>query len=46
MIYLFTPSGRVLETQPMRERPTKCAIGAGETLYVTTEAGHLFCVRR
>ena len=48
MIYLFAPSGRVVETQLMSERPTNCALGdsAPRTIYVTTEKGHLYRVRR
>ena len=47
MIYVFAPSGRVIETQPMPERPTKCAFGGEDlkALYVTTESGHLYRVR-
>jgi gluconolactonase len=47
MIYVFAPSGRVIETHPMSERPTKCAFGDEDlkTLYVTTENGHLYRVR-
>jgi gluconolactonase len=47
MIYVFAPSGRVIETHPMPDRPTKCAFGdAGlNTLYVTTEEGRLYRVR-
>jgi gluconolactonase len=48
MIYVFTPSGRILETQLISERPTKCALQGGDSriLYVTTEGGHLYRVRR
>ena len=47
MIYVFAPSGRVIETHPMPQRPTKCAFGDANlaTLYVTTEGGHLYRVR-
>ncbi len=48
MIYIFAPSGRVLETHPVpADRPTNCTFGdAGlDTLYVTTGGGHLFRVR-
>ena len=47
MIYVFAPSGRVIETHPAPERPTKCAFGDRDlnTLYVTTEGGHLYRVR-
>ena len=47
MICVFTPSGRVIETQPTPDRPTKCAFGDANlaTLYVTTEGGHLYRVR-
>ena len=45
MIYVFSPSGEVLETHPMPEdRPTNCTFGGEDltTLYVTTGGGHLF----
>ena len=48
MIYLFAPSGRVLETHPEPvDRPTDCTFGDADlgTLYVTTGGGHLFRVR-
>ncbi len=47
MIYVFAPSGRVIETHPMPQRPTKCAFGDADlkTLYMTTESGHLYRVR-
>lgn len=47
MIYVMTPTGRIIETHPMPERPTKCAFGDASlrTLYVTTEGGHLYRVR-
>ncbi|HEY2921111.1 MAG TPA: SMP-30/gluconolactonase/LRE family protein, partial [Candidatus Binatia bacterium] len=47
MIYVFAPSGRVIETHPMPERSTKCAFGDEDlkTLYVTSESGHLYRVR-
>ena len=47
MIYVFAPSGRVIETHPMPERPTKCVFGDEnlKTLYVTTEGSHLYRVR-
>ena len=51
LIYVFAPSGRVLETHPMPpgvDRATNCSFGdAGlGTLYVTTGGGgHLFRVR-
>jgi gluconolactonase len=48
MIYVFAPSGRVLETHPVPvDRPTNCTFGDAElsTLYVTTGGGHLFRVR-
>lgn len=44
MIYVFAPSGRVLETHPVPfDRPTNCTWGGLEltTLYVTTATGHL-----
>jgi gluconolactonase len=44
MIYVFTPTGRVLETHPVPcDRPTNCTFGDADlcTLYVTSIAGHL-----
>ena len=48
MIYVFAPSGRILETHPMRvDRPTNCCFGDADmrSLYVTTGGGHLFRAR-
>ena len=48
MIYVFAPSGRVLETHQVPvDRPTNCTFGDTDlsTLYVTTGGGHLFRVR-
>jgi len=48
MIYVFAPSGRVLETHPVLAiRPTNCAFGGADmtTLFVTTTEGHLFRAR-
>ena len=45
MIYVFSPSGRVLETHPVPcLRPTNCCFGGADmtTLYVTSAEGHLF----
>ena len=45
MVYVFSPSGDVLEAHPMPvDRPTNCTFGDAElrTLYVTTIEGHLF----
>jgi gluconolactonase len=45
MIYVFGPSGRVLETHPLPSvRPTNCCFGGADltTLFVTTGEGHLF----
>jgi gluconolactonase len=47
MLYVFSPTGRVLETHPVPAlRPTNCCFGGPEltTLYVTTTQGHLFRV--
>lgn len=44
MIYVFSPSGEVLETHPMTvDRPTNCTFGGQDldTLYVTTVEGYL-----
>ena len=48
MIYVFSPSGRVLETHAMPvDRPTNCTFGDADlrTLYITTGGGHLYRVR-
>jgi gluconolactonase len=47
MIYVFAPSGQVIESHPISGRPTKCAFGDEDlsTIYVTTERGHLYRVR-
>ena len=48
MIYVFAPTGRILETHPIRvDRPTNCCFGDADmrTLYVTTGGGHLFRAR-
>ncbi len=48
LIYVFSPTGRVLSTHPLRvDRPTNCCFGDADmkTLYVTTGCGHLFCAR-
>lgn len=48
MIYVFSPSGRVLETHPVpADRPTNCTFGDADlhTLYVTTGDGHVYRVR-
>ena len=45
MIYVFSPTGRVLETHPVpANRPTNCCFGGPDmtTLFVTTTQGHLF----
>ena len=47
MIYVFSHSGRVLETHPTPvDWPTNCAFGGRglDILYVTTHGGHLFKV--
>jgi gluconolactonase len=48
LIYVFSPSGSVLETHPVPcRRPTNCAFGGEDltTLYVTTIEGFLFRAR-
>ena len=47
MIYVFSPSGRVMETHPAPDSPTNCAFGDDDmtTLYVTTATGHLYRAR-
>jgi len=45
MIYVFTPTGRVLETHPVAaNRPTNCCFGGPDrtTLFVTSTEGHFF----
>ena len=45
MIYVFSPTGRVLETHPFpADRATNCCFGGPDmtTLYVTTTQGHFF----
>ena len=45
MIYVFAPTGRVLETHPLPSvRPTNCCFGGPDltTLFVTTGEGHFF----
>jgi len=47
-IYLFSPSGEVLQRHPVpAQRPTNCAFGGDDlsTLYVTSTEGHLFRAR-
>ena len=47
MIYVFSPTGRVLETHPVPAiRPTNCCFGGLDmtTLFVTTTQGHFFKV--
>ena len=48
MVYVFSPSGEVLEQHPVPEdRPTNCTFGDSDltTLYVTTGGGHVFQAR-
>ncbi len=48
MIYVFSPTGRVLETHPVPfDRPTNCTWGGPDlsTLYVTTGTGHVLAAR-
>jgi gluconolactonase len=48
MIYVFAPSGKVLEQHPVpAKRPTNCTFGGPglTTLYVTTTEGHFFQAR-
>jgi len=45
MIYVFSPTGRVLETHPIAAlRPTNCCFAGADlgTLYVTSTQGHFF----
>jgi len=48
LLYVFSPSGRVIETHPLPvDHPTNCTFGDADlgSLYVTTGRGHLFRVR-
>jgi gluconolactonase len=47
MIYVFAPTGRVLETHPMPSNPTNCCFGDADlqTLYVTAFDGCLYRAR-
>jgi gluconolactonase len=48
LIYVFSPSGRVLETHPTPvDQPLMCSFGDTDlgTLYVTAQNGHLYRVR-
>ena len=48
MIYVFSPTGQVLEMHPVAcKRPTNCAFGGLDlkTLFVTSTEGHLFQAR-
>jgi gluconolactonase len=48
MIYVFAPTGEVLETHPVPfDRPTNCTWGGADltTLYVTVAAGHVLAAR-
>jgi len=47
-IYVFSPTGEVLERHPLpAKRPTNCAFGDEDlrSLYITTTEGHLFRAR-
>lgn len=47
LMYVFAPSGRVLETHPVATNPTNCAFGDDDlqTLYVTAIDGNLYRAR-
>ncbi len=47
MIYVFSPEGRVLDTNPIEADPTNCCFGDGDlqSLYVTTSDGSLYKAR-
>ncbi len=48
LIYVFSPTGRILETHSVpADQPTNCAFGDTDlrTLYVTTGGGNLYRVR-
>ena len=44
MVYVFSPEGRILESQPVPASPTNCAFGGPDQsdLYVTTTGGYLY----
>lgn len=46
MVYVFSPQGRVLDSQPAPAEPTNCAFGDADlsALYITTSEGHLYRV--
>lgn len=47
MVYVFSPTGRVIETHPIPAlRPTNCCFGGPDmtTLFITTVEGHFFRV--
>jgi gluconolactonase len=48
MIYVFAPTGRVLETHPTPVEPVNCTFGDTDltTLYVTTRDGGLYSIRK
>ena len=48
MVYVFSPTGRVLETHPAPVEPVNCTFGDADltTLYVTTRDGGLSRVRK
>ena len=47
MVYVFSPTGQVLETYPAPAEPTNCAFGGPNLtdLYLTTAEGHLYRVK-
>ncbi len=47
MIYIFAPSGRVLQTHPVPANPTNCVFGDPDrmSLYVTAADGALYRAR-
>ncbi|HTK36523.1 MAG TPA: SMP-30/gluconolactonase/LRE family protein [Caulobacteraceae bacterium] len=49
MLYVFSPSGAVLETHPLPDDlPQRCQFGGAglDSLYLTTAGGHLLCAER
>lgn len=45
MVYVFSPTGRIIESHPIpHDRPTNCSFGGPDltTLYVTSGSGHLY----
>ena len=48
MVYVFSPTGRVLETHPTPVDPINCTFGDSDltTFYMTSHSGGLYRIRR